>query len=93
MDDIRLDPPRRPSMGSMIVWVLFCCAMWFWAISGPLIVLAGVLEFLNVPFIAIEGPTTEDKVRLMGMGAVLGAVGLGFVWLRLRGYLKFGDQD
>ena len=27
------DVRHRPSMVSMIVWVLFCAVMWFWAIG------------------------------------------------------------
>jgi hypothetical protein len=85
-------PKRQPSMASMIVWVLFCFGMWAWAIIGPLGLLLGTLSLAGVDFIS-AGATRDETVRIMGTFAGVGAVGLAFVWLRCRGYLKFGDRD
>jgi len=75
----------------MIIWVLFCFFMWAWAIMGPLILLAWVLSFVLgfAGFIDL-GPNPEETVR---MAAGFGALGIAFVWLRCRGYLKFGERD
>jgi hypothetical protein len=76
----------------MIVWVLFCFVMWFWAIVGPLFLVIGPLSFY-VDWVEFPGKTPEEKLGNMGLGASLGAVGIAFVWLRCRGYLKFGERD
>jgi hypothetical protein len=59
--------------------------MWFWAIAGPLVFVLGVLSyFVDVgEVLAIRG---RDAVSV---GGVLGGVGISFVWLRMRGYIKF----
>jgi hypothetical protein len=84
-------PKRQPSLATMIVWVLFCFIMSGWAIIGPLILLMRVLSFF-VDWADI-GANPEEIHRNLSLGAGLGAVGIGFVWLRCRGYLKFGDRD
>ena len=79
-------------MASMIVWVLFCFVMWAWAIMGPLFLLFGTLSLANLDFVDM-GATRDEIIRNMQFGGGIGAVGLAFVWLRCRGYLKFGDRD
>ena len=81
-------PRRQPSMAAMIVWVLFCFAMWTWAIMGPLFLLSWILSFF-VDFIDF-GP---DPSQTVGVGVGLGVIGISFAWLRCREYLKFGDRD
>ena len=79
-------------MASMIVWVLFCFVMWGWAIIGPLSLLLGTLSLAGVDFIS-AGRTKDETILNIEIGAACGAIGLAFVWLRCRGYLKFGDRD
>jgi hypothetical protein len=81
-------PRRQPSIGSMIVWVLFCFVMWAWAIMGPLILMAWGLSFF-VDVVDL-GANPNETVR---MAAGFGTLGIAFVWLRCRGYLKFGERD
>jgi hypothetical protein len=66
--------------------------MWFWAIFGPLAILIGALSFVT-DLVNFEGATPNEKLANMGFAAPLGAVGLAFVWLRWRGYLKFAGRD
>jgi hypothetical protein len=85
---------RRPSMGSMIVWALFVFIMWAWAITGPITVSTVAFQMIWEPEWGVPlGVTTQDKWMQLQIGAVLGAVGLAFVWLRLRGYLVFANRD
>lgn len=94
MDDTNPGPRRTPSIGSMIVWVFLCFAMWAWAIIGPFTLVFGTLSYLEVPFfqsMSLPGDTAGEKLNYLGMTTILGAVGISFVWLRCRGYLKFGD--
>jgi hypothetical protein len=96
MDDSKPGPRRTPSIGSMIVWVLFCFAMWAWAIMGPLWLIFWTLAYFQVPgfeSFAIPGDTASEKRQQLVTPAILGAVGISFVWLRCRGHLKFGDRD
>jgi hypothetical protein len=86
-------PKRQPSMATMILWVLFCFVMWYWAIVGPLFLVIGIMSLYGVDFIDFPGQTITEKLSYMEFGAVLSTVGLAFVWLRCRGYLKFGDRD
>ena len=91
-------PPKRPppSLLKLILWFLLWLVMWFWAIIGPLyVVLAVVSFFVDLsPWVSMTLPggesveTTEQKLLFLAIGAVLGFVGLGFLWLRHRGYLK-----
>jgi hypothetical protein len=81
-------PERRmPPVGPSLLWVFLCLVMWFWAIAGPLCVpLAVASNFVDLRDV-IEFPGRE--VEALSVGGVLGAVGISFVWLRVRGYLKF----
>lgn len=85
-------PRDRPSMAGRIVWVFFSFVMWGWAILGPLAVLIGTLSFFT-DVVSIEGATTNEKLKNLGLIAFLGMVGLSFVWLRRAGFLKFGDES
>jgi succinate-acetate transporter protein len=88
------DIRHRPSIGSMVVWVIFCLVMWAWAITGPLaVVMVTIALTLEPEWLGSVGETPREKMLNLQVGVVLGAVGLAFVWLRLRGYLKFGDRD
>lgn len=79
----------------MIVWVLFFFVMWAWAIAGLLTVIFGTISFcVDTDWInVLPGSTQQEKLAYMGQAAFVAAVGLAFVWLRCRGYLKFGDRD
>ena len=77
-------------MVSMIIWVLFCFVMWAWAIMGPIILAAWVLSLVGLANLVDLGPNPDETVR---MAACFTTVALAFVWLRCRGYLKFGDRD
>jgi hypothetical protein len=88
--------PREPAAFWLFLWAILWLAMGFWAIVGPLFVLFGTLSFyvdlgaigINLQF--NDGPlqTPEQKLSFIALGAVLGAVGIGFFWLRSRGYLQ-----
>jgi hypothetical protein len=87
--------PHPPSMVKLILWLLLWLTMWCWAIAGPLcVVLAAVSFFVDLsPVVSISlfgqpVRTTEQKIALVALGAALSFVGLGFLWLRCRGYLK-----
>jgi hypothetical protein len=86
---------RRPSMASMIVWVLLCFILWAWAIIMPLVFVLGAVQMLfQPPFLDMQlGATNEEQLRNLGTAAAQGAVGVAFVVLRLRGHLQFGDRD
>jgi hypothetical protein len=81
-------PERRmPPMGPSLLWAFLCLVMWFWAIAGPLCVLLAVASsFVDLSDV-IEFPGREAEA--LSVGIVLGAVGISFVWLRMRGYVKF----
>jgi hypothetical protein len=91
---------REPSVVVSLLWALLWLALWFWAIIGPLFVLLGALSFfvdldtLGIQLSLGAGPiqTTGQKNTFIAMGAVMGIVGIGFLWLRKRGYLKYGAE-
>jgi hypothetical protein len=76
-------PPLLPSL----LWVLLCLVMWFWAIAGPVCVLLAVASHFVDLRDVLEFPGREAEA--LSVGGVLGAVGISFVWLRVRGYVKF----
>jgi hypothetical protein len=78
---------RMPPVVPSLLWVLLCLVMWFWAIAGPLCVLLAVASHYVDLRDVIEFPGRE--VEALSVGGVLGAVGISFVWLRVRGYIKF----
>jgi hypothetical protein len=85
---------RQPSMAEMLVWTLLCFIMWCWVIFGSLWLALGVLSFVSdrSDVIAIGAKPmsmTEQKV----LCAAMTAVGIAFVWLRRRGYLKFFPEE
>jgi hypothetical protein len=83
-------------MAKVVLWTLLWLVMWFFAIVGPLfVVLAAVSFFVDIsPVVSLNlfggepVRTTEQKVVFLAVGAVLGFVGIGFLWLYRRGYLK-----
>jgi hypothetical protein len=83
--------PHSPSMTARVVWLLFSFAMYAWAILGPLSIVIGTLSFF-VEGVNFEGATPEEKLKNMGVAGILGAVGIGFAWLRWAGFLVFGDE-
>jgi hypothetical protein len=89
------DIRRRPSMLSMVVWVLFCGVMWLWAFGGPLILVGIGSELLySDPPMDIEAAVQRQQhLRDLGVVAGMSVVGLAFVVLRLQGHIRFGDRD
>jgi hypothetical protein len=79
-----------PPIGPSLLWVFLCLVMWFWAIAGPLCVMLAVASYIVDLRGALEFPGGE--VEALSVGSVLGAVGITFVWLRMRGYIKFGGE-
>jgi hypothetical protein len=85
-DDLdRRMPPIVPSL----LWVLLWLTMWFWAIAGPLCVVLGVLaQLIDLPDWLFSFPKGKSLVTV----GFLGVIGISFVWLRLRGYIKFSGE-
>ena len=88
-------PPPEPSVVKLLLWTFLWLAMWFWAIIGPLFVVAAVISFfidispiVDLNLFGEPVRTTVQKVEFLALGAVLGFVGIGFLLLRRRGYLK-----
>jgi hypothetical protein len=84
----------EPPMIVMALWVLLCLGMWFWAIIGPLNVVLGALSFFFdlsnvIDIFGTPVQTTGQKAVYLSVSAALAILGVGFVWLRRRGYLKF----
>jgi hypothetical protein len=42
---------------------------------------------------ALRPETTQQKIWFTALSGMLGAVGMGFVWLRKRGHLRFGVEN
>jgi len=84
-------PDRRllPVVPSLL-WAFLCLVMWFWAIAGPLCVMLAVTSYFVDLRDVIEFP--GRRAEALSMGSVLGAVGISFIWLRMRGYIKFGGE-
>jgi hypothetical protein len=88
--------PPTPSMVKVLLWTLLWLVMWFWAIVGSLcVVLAIVSFFVDLsPFVSLnlfsgeEARTTQQKVTFLVANAVIACIGVGFLWLYRRGYLK-----
>jgi hypothetical protein len=78
----RRTPPIVPSL----LWVLLCLVMWLWAISGPLLIVGGVASYFVDLRDVLDIPPGREALLF---GGVLGGVGVSFVWLRMRGYIKF----
>jgi hypothetical protein len=88
--------PPRPSMVKVFLWTLLWLVMCFWAIIGPLFVVLGAVSFfIDIsPFaeMTLFGGkpvrTPQQKALFLAVGALVGFVGIGFLWLHRRGYLK-----
>jgi hypothetical protein len=92
----RSTTPPEPSLVKLLLWSLLWLVMWFFAIVGPLfVVLAAVSFYVDLsPVVSMTlfggepVRTPQQKAEFLAVGALLGFVGLGFLWLRRRGYLK-----
>jgi hypothetical protein len=91
--------PREPSLVWLWALVIFNLVMWFWAVVGPLFVVFGALSFfidleaIGITLTGNDGEpvgTTWQKMTFMALGVLFGVVGIGFLWLRRRGWLKDG---
>jgi hypothetical protein len=86
----------RPSMVKSLLWTLLWLVMCFWAIIGPLfVVMTAVSFFVDISPLAdmtlFGGEpvrTPQQKALFLAVGALVGLVGIGFLWLYRRGYLK-----
>ena len=74
-----------PPVFAGLVWALLGIVMWFWAIVGPLYLALGILSY----FVDLRQHLHMPAEEAISLGAVLGAVGICSVWLRMRGYVRF----
>ncbi len=80
---------RPPPIFALLLWSAFRLNMWCWVILGPLLVVLGVIaRFVDLPD-SLFSPSKGDPLGLFG---ILGGFGVSFVWLRLRGYIKFKGE-
>ncbi len=94
--DTRTNRSSPPSMIKLVLWLILCLIMRFWAVVGPFfVVLAAISFFVDISSVAgmtlFHGKpvrTAEQKALFLAVGAVMGVMGNGFLWLRRRGYLK-----
>jgi hypothetical protein len=82
-------------MVKLLLWTLVWLVMWFFAIAGTLCAgLAAVSFFVDlspvVSLALLNEPvrTPQQKAMFLGVSGVLAGVGIGFLWLRRRGYLR-----
>ena len=88
--------PPSPSMVKLILFTLLWLVMWFWAIIGPLFaVLAAVSFFVDLSpvvtltcFAGEPVRTPQQKTVFLAVNAFIGLIGISFLWLYRRGYLK-----
>ncbi len=80
-------PERRvPPVVAFLLWGVVRSAMGLCAIIiGPLLIVAGAASYFvdMSSFLTIPGP------EALRSGIALGTVGIAFVWLRMRGYIRF----
>ena len=81
---------KMPPVGPSLLWVFLCLVMWFWAITGPVCVLLAVASYHVDLRDVLEFP--GGRVEALSVGIVLGAVGISFVWLRMRGYIRLRGE-
>jgi hypothetical protein len=94
--DTNSSQPPPPSMVKLILWTLLWLVMWFFAIVGPFFVVLAVVSFFFdisgvVSMTLFSGEpvrTPQQKAEFLAVGALLGIIGIGFLWLRRRGILK-----
>jgi hypothetical protein len=78
----------RPRIVPRFLWESLWLAMWSWAIVGPLCVTwAVVSRFVDLPDLL-----SFPKGEALWPFSNLGGLGITFVWLRLRGYIKSGGE-
>jgi hypothetical protein len=83
-------------MVKLLLWTFLWLVMWFWAIVGPLFaVLAAISFFVDISDVVsltyFDGEpvrTPQQKAIFLAVSAFIGVVGIGFLWLYRRGYLK-----
>jgi hypothetical protein len=83
-------------MTKLVLWTLLWLLMCLWGIIGSVfVVLAVVSFFVDVSPVAkmslFNGEpvrTPQQKAVFLAIGLALAVVGLGFVWLNRRGYVK-----
>jgi hypothetical protein len=84
------DQPERggPPVVAWVLWGVVRTVMWGWAITCPLLIVAGAASYFvdMSSFLPIPGP------EALRFGIPLGTVGLAFVWLRLRGFIRFTGE-
>jgi hypothetical protein len=79
---------RTPSIATYALWRFLWQTMWLSAIFGPLcVVLGAILYFVDLPDLSL--PIWRILIQI---GMALGAEGVIFTWLRMRGYIKFADE-
>jgi hypothetical protein len=92
------DSPKRrdPPAVVYLIWAVFVLIMWGWAILGTLYVVLGVLCFFvdlgGIIDIGAQDVPTRQKLTSIAWPALMGIVGISFIWLRRCGYLKYGPE-
>jgi hypothetical protein len=82
-------PERRvPPVAAFLLWGVLRTAMWFCAIAGPLLTAAGAASY----FVDMSSVLTIPGPEALRSGIAVGAVGIAFVWLRMRRYIRFTGE-
>jgi hypothetical protein len=80
---------RVPGVFPTMLWHFVRSVMWFWAIVGPLCVVLAVISY----FVEVRDPLFLLFGGTVAWGGALGGVGVSFVWLQMRGYIRFVGED
>ena len=82
-------PERRvPPVVAYLLWGVLRTAMWSCAVTGPLLFVAGAASY----FVDLSGFLPIPGPEALRFGITFGTVGIAFVWLRLRGYIRFTGE-
>jgi hypothetical protein len=76
---------RVPPIVPALLWHYLRLTMWCWAIGGTLFFVGAVASY----FVDLKDLFLIPGRDTLLFGGVLGSVGVSFVWLRMRGYIKF----